>query len=1267
MKQLLSLVLSLCLLLTVFSACGAFPSKPDGSFTLMVYMVGSDLESKTMAASNDIAEMLDSGYNADKINIVLCTGGSKMWYADVPNDTNATILLTEQDGEKQLQWVSTADEAQSMGEANTLSDFLTACEKNYPATHYGLICWDHGNGPLMGFGKDTLFQGDHMELGEMKKALETSPFKDDKKLDFIGFDACLMSSVEVAEVLRPHARYMIASQETEPGDGWDYAFLSKLNETYDTEKIAESILESYKEHYEEKKSAMFNPDLTLACMDLSKMDAVEAAMDKLLGAMTATLNNGGGYQLRAEERAGMKTFGASSFGSKGWSLDLVDMADFAKACQKDFPDEAAALQDALQQLVVSNQTNLTNAGGISMYYPYDGSNVYAQLGIAQYKSFFDFPNYQSYMSAFINNWSKGWLRADNTVDEQYENFDSRDIEQEGGTLTVKLSDEQKKSFSKAYLNIFEDTTEKGDETQYYIPRLYHKQMQPDADGNIIISDNEKIPVAKGNTRFGLVETAQDDTHTYYKSFDTSLNYTATPITMSCAVKNGSDDILIQSLDYINEENNAGGGDYGKNTLDAERYSSFAAWNRTGSPKRDKNGMLLSFDDWDIRISNAYMTLIDSDLTFKMTPIGSLKNISADKFCYQIEVQDTSGKFFRTELMHFENKEKTETYQEKTSKGRFTYELHDTFAKLLGYVGTDTDLTVPATVKNLPVLKIEPNAFVKDTSDPQKQDSVTLSNPDTDLSDINFNYVKKIVLPDGVKSIPSQAFDSLYETEEIILPDSVERIGAEAFASSQNLTRLELPASVRYIANGAFYGINSSIDISFKGENAAYMIKDNMLLTKDGKKLLAVFGTTNSTLVIPEGVEQIAPETHFDNDPNDVYKAVQFPSTLQKIGYNALTGSMFEELIIPDSVREIGDGAFASGREEEITEVEELTIPISVPKTGNDTNASGKEEENTEFFKYDVESSYRDIFTVKTIQFGKNLSWIGKNILGESTYKTLKVSDSNRFFAVRDNRLTNKNKMTDLSEVALSGYDNLEKNASEYKIYEQIVKGIDLSHYDKAKEKKYNKKYDGKDYCLQMERKKDDYTPLKLDDHIRLDGHDYTLPCKVSELLANGLMIEDGELTADSVIEPEKFGFESFWIKKADGTHASIFVSSDNDKALPMRDCYVEQISIYRNMHSFDLHADEKEDVMFPYTYQGITMQSTVEDVYKALGEPQKIDFITDHTVMLTFKEYAGNADSDLYLPLKKGEIEIEFNNSSEDVTLKLSEISIEYDKEPTYW
>ena len=89
--------------------------------------------------------------------------------------------------------------------------------------------------------------------------------------------------------------------------------------------------------------------------------------------------------------------------------------------------------------------------------------------------------------------------------------------------------------------------------------------------------------------------------------------------------------------------------------------------------------------------------------------------------------------------------------------------------------------------------------------------------------------------------------------------------------------------------------------------------------------------------------------------------------------------------------------------------------------------------------------------------------------------------------------------------------------------------------------------------------------------------------------------------------------------------------------------------------------------MFPYTYQGITMQSTVEDVYKALGEPQKIDFITDHTVMLTFKEYAGNADSDLYLPLKKGEIEIEFNNSSEDVTLKLSEISIEYDKEPTYW
>ena len=48
------------------------------------------------------------------------------------------------------------------------------------------------------------------------------------KLDLLGFDACLMATYEVASTLAPLADRMVASQELEPGHGWDYRALSVL-------------------------------------------------------------------------------------------------------------------------------------------------------------------------------------------------------------------------------------------------------------------------------------------------------------------------------------------------------------------------------------------------------------------------------------------------------------------------------------------------------------------------------------------------------------------------------------------------------------------------------------------------------------------------------------------------------------------------------------------------------------------------------------------------------------------------------------------------------------------------------------------------------------------------------------------------------------------------------------------------------------------------------------------------------------------------------
>ena len=85
--------------------------------------------------------------------------------------------------------------------------------------------WDHGGGSVSGFGYDenNPDEEDTLTLKEIKKALKNI----DEKLEFIGFDACLMSNFELAYTIKDKAKYLIASEETEPGTGWYYTDLEQ--------------------------------------------------------------------------------------------------------------------------------------------------------------------------------------------------------------------------------------------------------------------------------------------------------------------------------------------------------------------------------------------------------------------------------------------------------------------------------------------------------------------------------------------------------------------------------------------------------------------------------------------------------------------------------------------------------------------------------------------------------------------------------------------------------------------------------------------------------------------------------------------------------------------------------------------------------------------------------------------------------------------------------------------------------------------------------
>lgn len=1148
-----ALMLSMCVSL---SSCG------EEKMTLMVYMVGSDLESRTMAASNDMVEMLSSKLDTDRVNLVIFTGGSEMWYNNVSHDSNSTFLLTGKKEQKSFKLLKKSKKNSSMGKSETLEGFVNySCEK-FPADRYALICWDHGNGPLIGFGRDKLFDNDSMELSELKTALSKTPFSKEKKLDFIGFDACLMSSFEVCGALSPFAKYLIASQETEPGDGWNYSFLKKLNSTFDTKEIAGEILNSYYDHYEKEKSSTFNPDLTLACLDLTKTEQTAQSMDRLFAAMEKTLSDGA-YQSRAVERSSMKSFGNSSSSSRGRSLDLVDLRDMASVCKKTFPDESSDLMSALGEMVVLNKTNLKNACGLSVYYPYDGAYVYAENGADKYKTLGVSKNQLSYMSAFINTWSKDWLKADNSVDEQYDSVPDNDVIDED-KIVSKLTDEQKKNFDKAFVHIYRrDDLNPGE--NYLTPVLYGRQIKPDSDGNLSISRDEKIPTVNGKSNIILVENSRDSESRGYRSVYSGISCIHTDskeVVINCRQKNGENDLLITSIEYDD-----GDGFEGKNTINAKRWEKLKFLIPRGKPKRSDNGALLPYDKWDNYVSLWTEESINSDFILKMTPLSEVKGDKPDDFCYQFEIRDTRGRSSFSEIKSFEDTNTTTRKNLKTPKGNLAFDIYKNRAVLVSYEGKDKNVTIPAEIDKIPVASISGSAFDSVRDNPL--DCLTIEGADTEigrgLSGVN---ARKIVLPEGLRVIPSGAFEDNSNVEEITIPSTVERIGERAFMMDYeySLKRLVIPKGVSYIGHGAFAGINDSSVVSLENGCDGYVIEKNMLFSKDKKLLLACFTDKNTEITIPDGVEEISPYSHIGKKDQRLSR-INLPKSLKIIGYDAFEHDAPERLEIPDGVKEIGHFAFCCGVDDD--------VPV-----------------------------------VKSVSLGKGLMWLGQTIIGSAKCEKLSVSLKNPFFSEKDNRLYNKAKDSDLSEAALSSWDNLERNRVEYEKYSLVKKEVDLSHYNNSDSKNNIKEYKGDSYSLSLRLKKK-YNRFAPDTRFTLQNRGYSFYDKVSKLLKGGLTI-----TNDDV--PETFWYRSFYIARLEsknGAKLSLSAKNFSRKPCKINDCGFTELSIEsENRYSM---TEEKRDLV-PFSYMGFTEKSDIHDAVKAFGEPTSVEISQFGTITLSY-------------------------------------------------
>lgn len=324
--------------------------------TIMVYMCGTDLESRSKMATSDLQEMIDANLS-DDVNLLVYTGGCRQWQNNaVSSNTNQIWKVT--DGgikclEKNLG-------SKSMTDPDTLTSFIEWCAKKYPANRNSLIFWDHGSGTVSGFGYDEKFTSSgSMSLGEIDQALA----KGGVKFDFVGFDACLMATTENALMLSKYADYMIASEETEPGIGWYYTdwLTSFSNDTsMPTIEVGKQIIDDFVEMCAKK---CYGQQTTLSIVDLAEAELTIPDALTTFSKDTYNLIKNKEYKQVSKARNNTKEFGSSS------KLDQVDFVHLAKNMGT---EEGEVLAEVLLNTVKYNRTssNMTNAYGLSVYFPY---------------------------------------------------------------------------------------------------------------------------------------------------------------------------------------------------------------------------------------------------------------------------------------------------------------------------------------------------------------------------------------------------------------------------------------------------------------------------------------------------------------------------------------------------------------------------------------------------------------------------------------------------------------------------------------------------------------------------------------------------------------------------------------------------------------------------------------------------------------------------------------------------------------------------------
>ena len=264
-----------------------------------------------------------------------------------------------------------------MSNPKTLTDFIVWGVNKYPAEHVALVFNDHGGGFTGAMADDT--EGSFMNLPDLAKGISDAQKVTGKKLDIIGFDACLMAEAEVAHELKDSGKILLGSEENEGGPGWTYSSMlgarvisktmEKINEMADKrvnvgpKEFAKIVVDVNREN---------SGDIpTFSAIDLEKMPEITSSLNKLAESIIESKNK------KAIKEA---VSNAENYG--GGYVPYRDLRDIKDLCDKmigsssikdeKLKENAALVIESMQKAVIANENDPDshpNSNGLSVYIP----------------------------------------------------------------------------------------------------------------------------------------------------------------------------------------------------------------------------------------------------------------------------------------------------------------------------------------------------------------------------------------------------------------------------------------------------------------------------------------------------------------------------------------------------------------------------------------------------------------------------------------------------------------------------------------------------------------------------------------------------------------------------------------------------------------------------------------------------------------------------------------------------------------------------------